>query len=51
MQDFVDAITAGRQPASGLQLACDVVEVIYSAYVSAAENRRVQLGLSLQATS
>lgn len=51
MQDFVDAITAERQPASGLQLACDVVEVIYSAYVSAAENRRVQLGLSLQATS
>lgn len=51
MQDFVDAITSGRQPASGLQLARDVVEVIYLAYVSAAENRRVPLGLSLQATS
>ena len=51
MQDFVDSIASGRQPASGLQLACDVVEVIYSAYVSAASNRRVPLGLSLQATS
>jgi predicted dehydrogenase len=51
MQDFVNAITSGRQPASGLQLACDVIEVIYSAYASAAGNCRVPLGLSLQATS
>ena len=45
MQDFMEAIAGGRQPVSGLGLASDVVEVIYAAYVSAEEGRRVPLTL------
>lgn len=45
MQDFMDAIAHGREPVSGLSLASDVVEVIYSAYLSAEEGRRIPLGL------
>jgi predicted dehydrogenase len=41
--DFVSAIRAGRQPLSGIQLAVDCVDVIYAAYVSAEEGRRVSL--------
>lgn len=44
MQDFMSAIAEGREPASGLDLAGDVVEVIYAGYLSAAEGRRVALG-------
>lgn len=45
MQDFMDAIAKGREPVSGLSLASDVVDVIYSAYLSAEEGRRIPLGL------
>ena len=45
MQDFMEAIAGGREPVSGLGLASDVVEVIYAAYVSAEEGRRVPLAL------
>jgi predicted dehydrogenase len=45
MQDFMEAIAAGREPISGLRLASDVVEVIYSAYLSAEEGRRIPLAL------
>jgi len=44
MEDFVDAVLYDREPVSGFDLARDVVEVIYSAYVSAEEGRRVALG-------
>jgi predicted dehydrogenase len=44
LADFVGAIGAGRQPLSGIQLAVDCVDVIYAAYVSAEEGRRVSLG-------
>jgi predicted dehydrogenase len=43
MQDFVECVATGRQPVSGLRLATDVVDVIYAAYVSAEEGRRIDL--------
>ena len=44
MADFVSAISEGREPASGFMLARDVTLVLYAAYVSAEEGRRVELG-------
>jgi len=46
MRDFVDAIGGRREPLAGLTLAADTIEVIYAAYLSAEEGRRVQLQLS-----
>ena len=43
MQDFMECILEDREPLSGLQLARDVIEVIYSSYVSAASGRRVEM--------
>ena len=43
IQDFVECIAFGRAPLSGLGLARDVTTVIYGAYLSAAEGRRVDL--------
>ncbi len=43
LADFVDAIRERRAPLSGALLAREVVEVIYSGYVSAATGRRVDL--------
>jgi predicted dehydrogenase len=43
MADFVDATSEGREPLSGTLLARETVEVIYSAYVSAVEGRRIDL--------
>lgn len=43
IQDFVEAIAHGREPLSGAALARDVIAVIYGAYLSAAEGRRVDL--------
>ncbi|MFO7947400.1 MAG: Gfo/Idh/MocA family oxidoreductase [Armatimonadota bacterium] len=43
MQDFVEAISQDREPLSGWTLARDVVAVIYAAYVSAEEGRRVRV--------
>ncbi|MFO1351562.1 MAG: Gfo/Idh/MocA family oxidoreductase [Gammaproteobacteria bacterium] len=43
MADFVGALREGREPLSGALLAREVVEVIYAAYVSAEEGRRVAL--------
>jgi predicted dehydrogenase len=43
MQDFVECVAFGREPLSGGQLARDVTAVIYGAYLSAAEGRRVDL--------
>ncbi|MEK6717851.1 MAG: Gfo/Idh/MocA family oxidoreductase [candidate division NC10 bacterium] len=45
MRDFVEAIREGREPLAGLPLAADCIEVIYAAYLSAEEGRRVQLQL------
>jgi predicted dehydrogenase len=43
MADFVDAVLEGREPLSGTRLARETIEVIYAAYVSAEEGRRVDL--------
>jgi predicted dehydrogenase len=43
MADFVGAAREGREPLAGSLLARETVEVIYAAYVSAAEGRRVDL--------
>ena len=44
LQDFVESVALGREPVSGGPLARDVVAVVYGAYLSAAEGRRVELG-------
>lgn len=43
MRDFADAIQTGREPRAGIDLAVQCVDVIYAAYVSAEEGRRVAL--------
>ena len=43
LADFVGAIRENREPRSGIDLAVDCVDVIYAAYVSAEEGRRVNL--------
>ncbi|WP_282942399.1 Gfo/Idh/MocA family oxidoreductase [Paenibacillus sp. RC67] len=43
MQDFMECIAEDRQPVSDGQLSRDVIEVIYSAYVSAETGTRVYL--------
>jgi predicted dehydrogenase len=43
IRDFVDAIREDREPLAGIDLAVECVEVIYAAYLSAAEGRRVCL--------
>lgn len=43
MQDFMECIAWNKEPVSDGALARDVIEVIYSAYVSAASGRRVDL--------
>jgi predicted dehydrogenase len=43
IQDFMECIAFGREPLSNGQLARDVTAVIYGAYLSAAEGRRVDL--------
>jgi predicted dehydrogenase len=48
LQDFVESVAVGREPMSGGALARDVLAVIYGAYLSAAEGRRVELGAYLR---
>ncbi|NHN29894.1 Gfo/Idh/MocA family protein [Paenibacillus agricola] len=43
MQDFVECIVESREPISDGRLARDVIEVIYSAYVSAETGARVEI--------
>jgi predicted dehydrogenase len=43
IEDFVGAIRDDREPLAGIDLAVDCVKVIYAAYVSAEEGRRVDL--------
>ncbi len=43
LQDFADAIARGRAPKSDARLGRDVLEVVYAAYVSVEEGRRVEL--------
>jgi len=43
MEDFVDAVREYREPLSGALLAHETAEVIYAAYVSAQDGRKVEL--------
>ncbi|MBI2941867.1 MAG: hypothetical protein HYY04_15665 [Chloroflexi bacterium] len=43
VQDFVEAVAHGYEPLADGQLGRDVVEVLYAAYVSAEEGRRMEL--------
>jgi predicted dehydrogenase len=43
IQDFVESVAFDREPLSGAPLARDVTAVIYAAYLSATEGRRVDL--------
>ena len=43
IQDFMEAIALDRAPLSGLELAKQVVEVVYAGYVSMEERRKVAL--------
>jgi len=43
IEDFAGAIRKGREPLAGIDLAVDVVNVIYAAYQSAEEGRVVKL--------
>jgi predicted dehydrogenase len=43
MQDFAEAIAHGRSPVSDGTLGSQVIEVLYAAYQSAAEGRRVEV--------
>jgi predicted dehydrogenase len=43
LQDFAEAIAQGRPPKSDARLGRDVLEVIYAAYISVEEGRRVEL--------
>lgn len=43
LEDFIDAVLLNREPISGIDLAREVVEVIYAGYASAEEGRRILL--------
>jgi predicted dehydrogenase len=43
IQDFMESVALGREPLSTGELARDVTGVVYGAYLSAAEGRRVDL--------
>lgn len=48
MRDFVEAVAFDREPLGSGVLARDVVEVMYAAYVSAEEGRRVDLPVAVE---
>jgi len=43
MQDFVECVAYGRAPISGIELAYDTTKIIYAAYHSASEGRKIYL--------
>lgn len=42
LQDFMECVAYDRQPQSGFQLPYDTVKVLYAAYQSAEEGRRIE---------
>ena len=44
LEDFIDCLIEGKEPISGLEMAEDTMEVIYSAYLSAEKGQRIELG-------
>jgi predicted dehydrogenase len=47
IQDFMEAVACNRTPLSGLELAKQVVEVVYAGYASMEERRKVGLSLTV----
>jgi predicted dehydrogenase len=47
IQDFMEAVAFDRAPLSGLELAKQVVEVVYAGYLSIEERRKVVLALTV----
>ena len=47
IQDFMEAVAYDRAPLSGLELAKQVVEVVYAGYLSIEERRKVVLALTV----
>ncbi|SCZ79484.1 Gfo/Idh/MocA family protein [Acidaminobacter hydrogenoformans] len=43
LQDFVECVAFGRKPVSDYELAAESVKLIYAAYLSAEEGRRIDL--------
>ena len=43
MQDFMEAVAFDRVPASGFDIAYETTKIMYAAYLSAEEGRRVDL--------
>ena len=43
MQDFMEAVAFDRAPASGFDIAYETTKIMYAAYLSAEEGRRVEL--------
>jgi len=43
LEDFIDSIIEDRDPVSGADLAYEVVEVIYAAYLSAETGKKIEL--------
>jgi len=43
LQDFVESVAYGRKPVSGFDLAYEAIKVIYAAYQSASEGRKIEL--------
>ncbi|WP_342505157.1 Gfo/Idh/MocA family oxidoreductase [Sporosarcina sp. FSL K6-2383] len=41
LQDFMECIVEDRQPLSGIDLAYETIKVVYAAYFSASEGRRI----------
>jgi len=46
LEDFIESILQAKEPMSGLDLAQDTMEVVYSTYLSAEKGQRVQLDIS-----
>ena len=42
LQDFMECVAYDRQPQSGFDIAYDTVKVLYAAYQSAEEGRRIE---------
>ncbi len=45
LEDFIDCLLRGKEPISGLEVAEDTMDVIYSAYLSAEKGQRIELGV------
>lgn len=43
MQDFIECVSTGREPLSGYALARETTKILYAAYLSGEEGRRVDL--------